>query len=155
MKHHISQDGFDKLKSEWEDLKYNQQPEMKRQVQVAAAEGDRSENAAYTYGKMKLRDIDRRLKKLDFLIDNAIIVNQVETESGEIHFGASVTLKNLNTQKVFHYQIVGEAEADAVNNKISLASPIGKALLHKKAQEQVEVKTPRGLTPFEIQKVEY
>ena len=65
MKHLISKEGFEKLKAEWEHLKYEERPAMINQVQAAAAEGDRSENAAYTYGRMRVREIDRRLRELD------------------------------------------------------------------------------------------
>ena len=68
MKHLISKEGFEKLKAEWEHLKYEERPAMINQVQAAAAEGDRSENAAYTYGRMRVREIDRRLRELDRIL---------------------------------------------------------------------------------------
>jgi transcription elongation factor GreB len=152
--HHISRAGFDKLKSEWEDLKYLQRPEMKTQVRDAAAEGDRSENAAYTFGKMKLRDIDQRLKRLDFLIDNAIIVDNTRHADGEIVFGARVHLKE-NSGKLEFWDLVGSAEVNPIENRISMVSPLGKALTGKKQGDKVSLSTPGGQREFEILKVDY
>ncbi len=152
---HISKSGFEVLKKEWHDLKYVQRPEMKQQVQTAAAEGDRSENAAYTFGKMRLRDIDQRLKKLDKILDRAIVVETVKSDDGKIRFGASVTVQNSATQKEFSYTIVGIAEADAINGKISMDSPMGKELMFKSEGDTFSVKTPRGLIEYSILKIEY
>ena len=151
---YLSPEGYKKLKEEWTDLKMNQRPEMQRQVQIAAAEGDRSENAAYTYGKMKLRDIDRRLKQLDQLIDRAVVVDQV-VQDGSIRFGAKVTLLNLTRNKEVVYTMVGSSEVDAVNGKISLTSPIGKLLLSKKADDIISLQSPRGETQFKVLAVSY
>ncbi len=140
--------------AEWEDLKLVQRPDMQKQVQIAAAEGDRSENAAYTYGKMKLRDIDRRLKELDRIIDKAVVVESV-VKDGSVRFGATVTLLNLKSQKEDVYTMVGSSEVDAVRGKISLTSPLGKQLITKKPKDIITLKTPRGEKQFEILKVEY
>ncbi len=151
---YLSPEGYQKLKDEWKDLKFNQRPEMQRQVHDAAAEGDRSENAAYTYGRMRLREIDRRLKELDRLLDKSVVVNAV-IKDGSIRFGAQVTLKNLKTEKEVKYTMVGSSEVDAVNGKISLTSPIGKLLLAKRAGERILLNSPRGEIPFEILEVSY
>ena len=82
MKHLISKEGFEKFKAEWEHLKYVERPAMINQVQAAAAEGDRSENAAYTYGRMRVREIDRRLRELDRILDGAQIVENAATKEG-------------------------------------------------------------------------
>ena len=85
--HAISPAGFAKIKLEWETLKFTERPAMILQVQVAAAEGDRSENAAYTYGKMRLRDIDRRLRFLDKLLDSAVVLeSSPKALTGEVGF---------------------------------------------------------------------
>ncbi len=155
MKHLISKEGFEKYKAEWERLKYVERPEMINQVQAAAAEGDRSENAAYTYGRMRVREIDRRLRELDRILDGAQIIENKAPEDGSIRFGATVKMldKKLKKQKI--YSIVGEKEIDPLQGKISMKSPIGEALMGKKQGDVVSVQAPRGTITYEIMEVSY
>ena len=95
----ISKDGFEKLKAEWEHLKYTERPSVQQRVSDAAAEGDRSENAEYTYGRMRLREIDKRLRFLDKILDNAKIVENISSNDGSIRFGAKVSLQEIKTKK--------------------------------------------------------
>lgn len=155
MQHLISKEGFEKFKAEWENLKYVERPAMVNQVQAAAAEGDRSENAAYTYGKMRLREIDRRLRELDRILDGAKIVETAAPEDGSVRFGATVKLldKKLKREKVYH--IVGEKEIDPLKGNISMRSPMGEALVGKKKGDCISVQAPRGLIAYEILEVKY
>ncbi|MBO4437372.1 MAG: transcription elongation factor GreA [Fibrobacter sp.] len=155
MKHAISKEGFEKYKAEWEHLKYVERPAMINQVQAAAAEGDRSENAAYTYGRMRVREIDRRLRELDRIIDGANIVEISAPEDGSIRFGATVKLLDKKTKREKTYSIVGEKEIDPLQGRISLKSPIGEALVGKKKGETVQVQAPRGTITYEILDVTY
>ena len=155
MQHAISKAGFDKLKAEWEDLKYSQRPAMQKQVSDAAAEGDRSENAAYTYGKMRLREIDRRLRELDRLLDGAKVVEETRHAEGEIVFGATVKLSEISSGKERTYHLVGAAEIDPLAGRISLQSPLGKALVGRKQGESISVSTPKGLATYQITEVFY
>ena len=143
MKHLISKEGFEKFKAEWEHLKYVERPAMINQVQAAAAEGDRSENAAYTYGRMRVREIDRRLRELDRILD------------GAIRFGATVKMKDIKTKRERTYSIVGEKEIDPLQGRISMKSPVGEALMGKKQGDQVQVQAPKGLITYEIIEVSY
>jgi transcription elongation factor GreB len=152
-KHYISKSGFEKLKAEWEELKYHQRPQMQAQVATAAAEGDRSENAAYTYGKMKLREIDRRLRKIDLIIDSAEIVEQ-KAHSLEARFGAHVLLAD-SQGKSFEYYLCGPAESNPLEGYISVESPMGKNLIGKKAGDALEFKAPAGIKRFTITGVDY
>lgn len=155
MKHMISKEGFEKFKAEWEQLKYVERPAMINQVQAAAAEGDRSENAAYTYGRMRVREIDRRLRELDRILDGAQIIETKPTEDGSIRFGARVKLLDKKTKREKQYSIVGEKEIDPLQGRISLKSPIGTALVGKKQGETVQVQAPRGTITYEILEVIY
>ena len=155
MQHHISKEGFEKFKAEWESLKYTERPAMQKQVSDAAAEGDRSENAAYTFGRMRLREIDRRLRQLDKLLDGAQIVEAKAPADGSIRFGAKIQLKEEKTQKLKVYSIVGGEEIDPLQGKISMKSPLGTALLGKKAGEKITVQTPRGELTYVILEVLY
>lgn len=150
---HITPAGFAKLKAEWEHLKFTERPTTKQSVADAAAQGDRSENADYIYGKMKLRDIDKRLRYLDKILDNCIIVEEV-ADHDQIRFGAKVLVKN-ERGKDQEFQIVGNAEVDPLEGRISPQSPIGKALMHKKAGEEVLINTPAGKKKFLIQEISY
>lgn len=155
MKHVISKEGFEKFKAEWEQLKYVERPAMINQVQAAAAEGDRSENAAYTYGRMRVREIDRRLRELDRILDGAKIVETTAPEDGSIRFGANVRLVDKKTKREKTYRIVGEKEIDPLQGRISLKSPVGEALVGKKAGDTVQVQAPRGTITYEILEVSY
>ncbi len=153
---YLSPAGYQKLKSELEDLKFVQYPEMQRQVQVAAAEGDRSENAAYTYGKMRLREINRRMKELDRILQKAKIVQTIVTEPDLVRFGATVILENIEKQGLTKtYTLVGSAEVDPIQGRISTSSPMGQALLEKRLGDSVEVSTPRGVQKWKIVQIEY
>ena len=149
MKHLISKEGFEKLKAEWENLKYVERPAMINQVQAAAAEGDRSENAAYTYGRMRVREIDRRLRELDRILDGAQVVETQAPTDGTIKFGATIKMRDIKTKREKTYSIVGEKEIDP------LQGPIGEALMGKKQGEQVQVQAPKGVITYEIIEVSY
>ena len=155
MKHLISKEGFEKYKAEWEQLKYVERPAMIAQVQAAAAEGDRSENAAYTYGRMRVREIDRRLRELDRILDGAQIIESSAPEDGSIRFGATIKLIDKKTHREKTYSIVGEKEIDPLKGRISMKSPIGTALVGKKTGETVQVQAPRGMIVYEILEVNY
>lgn len=151
---YLSPQGYAKLKAEWEQLKFIDKPEMQEQIRVAAAEGDRSENAAYTYGKMQIRKIDQRLRFLDRVIDKAIVVEEV-AQDGTIRFGATVEVLDIDKKKNFTYTLVGSSEIDVLKGRISLSSPLGKLLVGKREKDSFEQQTPRGTRTLEIIKVEY
>ena len=151
----ISQEGFDKLMEEWKRLKFVERHEMQRQVGAAAAEGDRSENAAYTYGKMRLRDIDRRLRELDKIIDHAKVVSTNAPADGSIRFGATVTLQDKKTNRQRIYTLVGVQEIDPIAGRISVNSPVGMALIGKKQGDSVTIEIPRGKVEYAIIGITY
>jgi transcription elongation factor GreB len=155
MEHAISKEGFLKLKNEWEQLKYVERPAMQKQVGDAAAEGDRSENAAYTYGKMRLRQIDQRLRVLDKLLDGAKVVETKAPTDGSVRFGAVVTLEDISSHKQKTYHLVGTEEIDPLAGKISMDSPMGKAILGKKIHEEIQIRAPRGIIHYTISEIKY
>ncbi len=153
-KNYITRKGFEKLKEEAEFLFYKDRPKVVEVVSWAAGNGDRSENADYQYGKKRLREIDRRLMFLRDRMDIAEIVDPEKIKSEVIVFGATVTLETENGTKKT-YQIIGEDEIDTEGNKISWKSPIAKALLGKKVDDEVLVKKPKSDEYMTILKVEY
>jgi len=146
-----------RFKGELKDLLYVQRPEMVETVAWAAANGDRSENADYQYGKRRLRQIDGRIRFLQKRLASAEIINPVEQRKiakERVLFGATVTVENeAGEQKRF--SIVGVDEIELTKGRISWASPIGKALLGRSEGDLVRFKTPGGFEELEILEVEY
>ena len=150
----ITPEGYAKLKAEVDYLWREERPRVTAEVEAAAALGDRSENAEYIYGKKRLREIDKRMRILDDKIQNSKVVLGGAGDDGTIRFGARIALRKPDG-KEWTVQIVGADEIDPVAGKLSMDSPIGKALMGRKPEESVEVLTPKGKTRFEILSVDY
>lgn len=142
-KNYITPKGIEKLKAEYHELLNVERPKVVEVVAWAASNGDRSENADYQYGKRRLRQIDGRLHFLQKRIEAAEVIDPKSLKSDKVIFGATVTIENedgnLNT-----YQIVGEDELDIKQNKISWKSPVARALLGKKLDDEVKIQKPAG-----------
>jgi transcription elongation factor GreB len=150
----ISRLGWETLRSELEQLLDVERPRVVDEVAFAAAQGDRSENAEYIYGKRRLREIDRRLRFLTRRMENVLVVEQLPDNLGEIRFGAKVKLAG-NSNRSMSAEFVGEDEIDPAAGRISLKSPIGKALLGRKVGDVVEVPTPRGPISWTVESIAY
>ena len=140
---YITPAGFEKLRSEYVELLNVERPKTVSVVTWAASNGDRSENADYQYGKRRLREIDSRLHFLKTKMQNAEVVDPAKIQSDKVVFGAKVTLENEDGDEVI-YQIVGEDEIDIKRGCISWKSPIAKAILGKKIDDEVKVSKPNG-----------
>lgn len=127
---------------------------MIEEIAAAAAQGDRSENAEYIYGKRKLREIDRRLRQLGDKISKSRVVEGERRDSDKIVFGARVRLLRTDGKEI-QVQIVGVDEIDPLEGRISMDSPIGKTLMGAPARGRIEVPTPKGPVAYEIIGVEY
>ena len=141
-KHYISESGFAALNAEMEHLLTVERPRVVNNVAAAAAEGDRSENAEYIYGKKRLREIDRRVEFLSKRLDTLEVVPQ-PTETTKVRFLSWVEIEDDDGESAI-YRIVGADETDAKAGWISWKSPIGRALLGKGVDEEVQVETPGG-----------
>jgi transcription elongation factor GreB len=153
---YITPAGYTRLVDEHIHLRTVARPKVCQEVSDAAAQGDRSENAEYIYGKKKLREIDKRMRWLTQRIDAAQVV-KTEAQPGKedrVFFGATVTLEDDDGETVT-YQLVGVDEIDLPKHKISWRSPIGSALLGKKLDDDVRVQTPSGVRKFTVVEVEY
>jgi transcription elongation factor GreB len=151
----ISPEGMEKLRQEWEELWYRTRPKLLEEIAAAAAQGDRSENAEYIYGKKKLREIDRRLRQLDDKIGKSVVVEgRGGLPDAAISFGARVRMLRSDGREMT-VQIVGVDEIDPLQGLVSMDSPIGKSLLGKPPSGRVEVETPKGPVAYEIIEVEY
>jgi transcription elongation factor GreB len=123
-------------------------------VADAAAEGDRSENAEYIYGKKRLREIDKKMRFLKKAIDAAVVVDPTEDRGDKIFFGATVVLEDDDGEERT-YQLVGEHETDASRGRISYRSPVGAALMRRSLDDEVRVKTPGGWRTYTVVDVRY
>jgi len=151
---YLTPEGSKKLAAELNQLASVDRPRVVQEVADAAAQGDRSENAEYTYGKKKLREIDRRIRFLSKRLDDAVVVKQEEGAHLEVRFGARVEVSDEN-QKRTSYLIVGPDEANPSQGKISFQSPLGKALMKRKVGDVVTVLRPVGEIDLEVVAIEY
>lgn len=146
----FTQEAYDKLVKDLDNLKNVERPRVLQELIDARAQGDLSENAEYHAAKERLASIDNiELPRLQDQLARAEII-AFDPNSSTIRFGAKVSLLNQKTKRNVTYQLVSPEEADALNGKISFKSPIGAALLGKSRGETIEVTTPKGVNKFEI-----
>ena len=151
---YITPEGEQRLQDEYQQLWSVERPKVAHEVGEAAALGDRSENAEYIYGKRRLREIDSRLEFLNKRLDELEVVVPQDRGDGKVYFGAWVELEDEDGGRV-EYQIVGPDEFDVDAKKISMDSPVGKAMLGKAEGDEVVVKRPKGDIVYEILGVRY
>ncbi len=151
---YITPEGFERMRSEHENLWRVERPRVTEAVSIAAALGDRSENADYIYGKKRLREIDSRIRFLAGRLEALTVVRKSPEREDKIFFGAWVTLEDELGEQVC-YRIVGPDESDAASRAISVDSPVGRALLGRELDDEVEVMRPRGITVYSIIKIAY
>jgi transcription elongation factor GreB len=153
-KSYITPDGANKLRAELEQLWTVERPRVTQEVADAAAQGDRSENAEYIYGKRRLREIDRRVRYLSKRLDVLTVVNEAPSDASRVFFGAWVSLEDEEGEQVT-YRIVGPDESNAERGWISMEAPVAKALLGKRDGDDVLVRRPKGDITFTIVGVRY
>jgi transcription elongation factor GreB len=153
-KNYITPAGFRRLQDELARLWKVERPPIVTTVAWAAGNGDRSENADYTYGKRKLREIDRRIRYLSKCLDSAVVVDNSGKAPEQVHFGATVTIR-YETGDEREVTIVGVDELDAGDARVSWRSPLARALLTAKLGQTVTVRAPRGPERIEIVAVRY
>ena len=151
----ITRAGHDRLKAELDELWRVQRPEVVRALAAAAAEGDRSENAEYTYRKKQLAGIDRRVRYLGKRLPTLKVVEQAPSDPDAVFFGAWVELERIDNGELARYRIVGPDETNAAAGWISIDSPLARALLKKRVDDEVEAQLPGGPARFAIVAVEY
>lgn len=151
---YITAAGEKRLRAELKYLWKEKRPAVTQSVQEAAAQGDRSENAEYIYGKKQLREIDRRVRYLDKRLDELTVVDRPPTDTSRVFFAAWVTLLDEDDEER-RYRIVGADELDVDKRYISLDSPLARALLKKSVGDEVEVRTPSGVRLYEITAIVY
>lgn len=156
MKYPITIDGVDKLRAELHHLKAVERPAVILAIAEARAQGDLSENAEYDAAKEKQGFVEGRIADLEGKLSNAQIINPRELDAeGRVVFGATVKLEDSDSGDTVKYQIVGDDEADIKAGKISVSSPIARALIGKYAGDEVNVQAPGGVRVYEVLDVLY
>lgn len=148
--------GADKLREELKHLKNTARPNVINAIAEARAHGDLKENAEYHAAKEQQSFIEGRIQEIESKLANCQIIDVTTIDNhGKVIFGATTELLNLANEELVTYQLVGDDEADLKNGKISINSPIARALIGKLEGDAVDVNTPGGKVSYEINKVEY
>lgn len=151
---YITPEGFKRLSDELDFLWKSKRPQVTQAVREAAAQGDRSENAEYIYGKKQLREIDRRVRFLRGRLDQITVVDAPPSDPTRIFFGAWVELED-DAGEIQRYRIVGPDEFDPQRGYISMDSPVAQALMKKTVDDEVFVRTPEGESELCIVAIRY
>ena len=151
----ITRAGFDRLRAELDELWRLRRPEVVKALAAAAAEGDRSENAEYTYRKKQLGEIDRRVRYLTKRIEVLKVAEGQPSDPGAIFFGATFEVEDVESGDAARYRIVGPDETDAKAGWISIDSPLARAALRKRVDDELEVMLPGGPGRYVVVAVRY
>ena len=146
----ITRSGFEKLKKDLEMFKTVLLPENIKDIEVARAQGDLSENAEYTAAKERQSYIHGKIQEIENNLALSDVIDPSSMATDRAVFGTVVNIEDIDTGDSIKYQLVGPFESDINENKISVTAPLGKALIGKKIGDEIEVKAPGGLRKFEI-----
>jgi len=147
----LTAEGLTKIETELDELKTVHRREVNDRIRQAKEYGDLSENAEYEDAKQEQAFIEGRILKLEAMVRNARLIDESEYASDEVHLGAVVKVKDLKNSESYEFTIVGSAEADPRNSRISNESPLGSALMGHKKGATVDVSTPRGVVKYKIE----
>ena len=148
-------DGFNQLESELKRLKTEERPDVIKAIAVAREHGDLSENAEYHAAKERQAFIEGRVGELEEKIRFAEVIDVSQLSGESVKFGAKVTLADEDTDEEITYQIVGEHEADIKSGRLSISSPVARALIGKMVGDTVEANTPKGAKAYEVINVQF
>lgn len=147
--------GYDKLKADLEQLESAELPVLQQRVANARAEGDLSENAEYHGARESLGMLQARINLLRDKLSRAVLMDPAQMPRGEVAFGSTVTVRDLDLDDVEDFTLVGAGEEDYDVGKINVSSPLAQGLIGKKVGDKVEIQVPRGVERFEIVKIAY
>ena len=146
----LTPEGYEKLKKEIELLQTEKRREVAERIRVAREFGDIAENAEYDDAKNEQAMLEHKINQLEDRLLTARVITKKEISKDTVSVGATVRLRDIAAKQTFEYHIVGSAEANPAENKLSNESPVGKAIMGKKKGETVEVAAPRGSIKFKI-----
>lgn len=147
--------GFAQLVEELKRLKTEERPAISRALEEARAHGDLSENAEYHAAKERQAFVETRVVELEDKVSRAQVIDASKLSGGTVKFGATVTLIDDDTESEMHFQIVGEDESDVKQKRLSISSPLARALIGKEVGDEVEVTTPGGHKLYELIKIKF
>lgn len=146
----VTKQGFEALKRELENLKKNERPENLNAIEEARAHGDLSENAEYAAAKDRQGFIEGRINELGYKLANIDIIETDKLPKDRAVFGCKVVLENIETGEDVSYQLVGPDESDIENGRISVTSPLGKAIIGRKPGDELSIQVPGGRRTYEL-----
>ncbi len=149
----VTKEGLKKLENELEYLKSTARADVAEKIKVARGFGDLSENSEYDEAKNEQAKIEARITDLEVMLKNVKVISDNEISNDKVMLGVTVVVKNHATKKDMTFKIVGTAEADSINGKISDESPVGKALIGHSTGDTVVAETPRGEMKFTIKEI--
>jgi transcription elongation factor GreA len=149
----ITRNGYNQLHKELENLKKVVRPQVIKAIEEARAHGDLSENAEFVAAKEKQSFIEGKIREIEHKLGNSDIIDQLNLSSDRVGFGSSVTLENHGSGEEVTYQIVGPDESDISLGKISITSPLGRALIGKETDDEVAVQAPGGIKRYTLLKI--
>ena len=149
----ITRNGYNQLHKELENLKKVVRPQVIKAIEEARAHGDLNENAEYVAAKERQSFVEKKIREIEQKLANSEIMDNINGPNDRVGFASTVTLENLDSGDKFTYQIVGPDESDISSGKISITSPLGRALVGKEVAEEVTVKTPGGIKKYTILRI--
>jgi transcription elongation factor GreA len=149
----ITRNGYNQLHKELENLKKVVRPQVIKAIEEARAHGDISENAEFLAAKEKQSFVEGKIREIEHKLTNSEIIDNLNLSNDRVGFGSSVTLENHGSGDEVSYQIVGPDESDISSGKISITSPLGKALLGKEVDDEVKVQAPGGIKTYTLLKI--
>ena len=149
----LTAEGYEKLKEEIDHLRGEKRREVAERIRVAREFGDIAENAEYDDAKNEQAMLEHRIAQLEERLLSARVISKKEISKDAVSIGSKVRLRDMQVNKTFEYHIVGSAEANPAENKLSNESPVGKAIMGRKKGEVVEVAAPRGALKFKIMEI--
>lgn len=150
----MTREGYEKLKAELVFLRGDGRAEIAAKLQEARGFGDLSENAEYHAAKEEQEKLENRVLWLEHQLSKARIIEAEDVDTSQASLGTTITIKDLDVKKTYIYTLVGTEEADVKENRISAASPVGKAIMGKQAGEEVIVRTPKGIRHLKVVKIQ-
>jgi transcription elongation factor GreA len=151
----MTQTGYDKLKDELRRFKTEERPAIVREIEEARAHGDLSENAEYHAARERQGQVEARIRQVEDKLARAQVIDPSGQSLEKVRFGLTVDLEDSETGEQVTYTILGEEEADAANGRISVASPVARALLGREVGDSVTVRIPKGTREFEILEIRH
>ena len=150
----LTEEGYEKLEKELDNLVNVKRREVAKRIKVAREFGDISENSEYDDAKNEQAFIEGRIKEIKNMLRNARVVKDDEVTDKTVNIGTTVKLKDKDNDEIYSYTIVGAAESDPLNYKISHESPIGKSIIGHKIGDTVKVEVPSGIISYEVLSIE-